>query len=319
MDWVKGHYDRVAVIAAAAFLFFTAVLVWRNAAQFSASFLALQAAPPPKPPKPPAKAIELETVAEKLHTPPQWTFSGRSGLFVPEKHFIDSNGLPATLQTTQIHPPVPNEWLEQFGLPIVDADVLTQDPDGDGFSNLDEWQGHTNPIDKNSHPDYVTKLKLKTFTEEPFRLVFSSSDETSGTVGINEIDMRQPTQFLRVGDHIAGTRFKIVKFTPKHELNPATGGEMDVSELQLENEETHEQLTLIKEKIAMSPESVATFSYSWPASQPPREFQVRKDQEFSLKPQEEIKYKLIDVQPTKAVIVNTGKPTEPIEIGLLAP
>jgi hypothetical protein len=317
MDWIRANYERVAVIAAATFLFLTAVLVWRNASQFGTHFLALQAAPPPKQPKPPGKAVELETAAEKFHQPPQWTFRGRSGLFVPEKHFIGSNGLPATLQTTQIHPPVPNEWLDQFGLPIADADVLTQDPDGDGFTNLDEWQGHTNPIDKNSHPDYVSELKLKAFTEEPFRLKFSSAD--GETFGINTIDLRAPTQFLKVGDRIAGTSFKIVKFTEKHEVNPATSGDVDVSELLLEHEETKEQLTLIKEKIAISPESVATFSYSWPASQPAREFQVRKDQEFSLKPQDDIRYKLIDLQPTKAVIVNTHKPNERIEIGLLPP
>jgi hypothetical protein len=317
MDWIRANYERVAVIAAATFLFLTALLVWRNASQFGTHFLALQAAPPPKQPKPPGKAVELETAAEKFHQPPQWTFRGRSGLFVPEKHFIGSNGLPATLQTTQIHPPVPNEWLDQFGLPIADADVLTQDPDGDGFTNLDEWQGHTNPIDKNSHPDYVSELKLKAFTEEPFRLKFSSAD--GETFGINTIDLRAPTQFLKVGDRIAGTSFKIVKFTEKHEVNPATSGDVDVSELLLEHEETKEQLTLIKEKIAISPESVATFSYSWPASQPAREFQVRKDQEFSLKPQDDIRYKLIDLQPTKAVIVNTHKPNERIEIGLLPP
>ena len=85
---------------------------------------------------------------EKLKQPAQWTFSSRSGLFVPEKHFIGANGMPATLQTTEVHPPVPNEWLEQFDLPIADADVLTQDPDGDGFTNLEEWQNHTNPTDK---------------------------------------------------------------------------------------------------------------------------------------------------------------------------
>jgi hypothetical protein len=317
MDWIRANYERVAVIAAATFLFLTALLVWRNASQFGTHFLALQAAPPPKQPKPPGKAVELETAAEKFHQPPQWTFRGRSGLFVPEKHFIGSNGLPATLQTTQIHPPVPNEWLDQFALPIADADVLTQDPDGDGFTNLDEWQGHTNPIDKNSHPDYVSELKLKAFTEEPFRLKFSSAD--GETFGINTIDLRAPTQFLKVGDRIAGTSFKIVKFTEKHEVNPATSGDVDVSELLLEHEETKEQLTLIKEKIAISPESVATFSYSWPTSQPAREFQVRKDQEFSLKPQDDIRYKLIDLQPTKAVIVNTHKPNERIEIGLLPP
>jgi hypothetical protein len=313
MDWIKAHYDRVTLIAAVAFLFLTAVLIWQNATSFSKNFMAAQTAPAPKKPMPPGKAVELDAAAQKLLQPPQWTFSGRSGLFVPEKHFLGANGLPATLQTTQVHPPVPNEWLEQFGLPIADADVLTQDPDGDGFTNLDEWQGHTNPIDKNSHPDYLTKLKLKAFTVEPFRMMFSSWVED--TYAINTIDLKQPTQFLKVGDTIPGTRFKIVKFTEKY-LADKYGTNADVSELLLEHVETKEHLTLVKEKVAISPESVATFAYLWGER---REFEVRKDQEFSLKPQEEIKYKLIDVQPTKAVIVNNQKPNEPIEIGLLGP
>src|SRR5437588_6736407 len=168
MTWIRANYDRVAVFAAAFFLFVSALIITKNAWQFGES-LGLQTAPAPKPAAPPPKAFELEQATEKLKQPAQWTMSSRSGLFVPEKHFIGANGLPATLQTTQVHPPVPNEWLEQFNLPIADADVLSQDEDADGFTNLEEWQGHTNPIDKNSHPDYLTKLKLKAFTEEPFR------------------------------------------------------------------------------------------------------------------------------------------------------
>lgn len=281
--------------------------------QFNAEFTALQTAPPPRPASPPAKAVELETASKKIEQAPQWTFGGRSGLFVPEKHFIGANGMPATLQTTEVHPPVPNEWLEQFGLPIAEADVLNQDPDNDGFTNLDEWQGHSNPTDKNSHPDYVAKLKLKSAAEEPFRLMFSSW--VGDTFAINAIDLKEPTQFLKVGDTIKGTRFKIVKFTEKYQPDKY-GTNVDLSELTLEHEETKQQLILTKEKVAVSPESVATFVYTWGER---REFQVRKDQEFSLKPEEQIKYKLIDVQPAKAVIVNTQKPDAPIEIGPLPP
>lgn len=318
MDWIKAHYDRVLVIAAALLLLLTGVAIWQNATNFSTNFVAAQAAPPPKQPKPPGKAGELQDATQKLQTPPQWTFSGRSGLFVPEKHFIGANGFPATLQTTQVHPPVPNEWLEQFGLPIADADVLAQDADSDGFNNLDEWQGKTNPTDKNSHPDYLAKLKLKAFKEEPFRLMFSSwvSDGAGGqTFGVNAIDLKLPTQFAKVGELVGGTRFKIVKFAEKYQADKY-GTNIDVSELTLEHELTKEQLTLVKEKVAISPESVATFVYLWGER---REFEVRKDQEFSLKPQENIKYKLIDVQPTKAVIVNIQKPNDPIQIGPLGP
>jgi len=38
-----------------------------------------------------------------------------------------------------------------------------------------------------------------------------------------------------------------------------------------------------------------------------------------LKPVEQIRYKRVNVQPAKAVIVNTQKPNAPIEIGFAAP
>ena len=314
MDWIKAHYDRVALVAAATFLFICAISIWWSAAQFGNKLAAQQqAAPPPKAASPPGKAVELDRAAEKLQQPAQWKFGGRSGLFVPEKHFIGSDNLPATLQTTVVHPPVPNQWFEQFGLPVENADALDEDPDSDGFTNLDEWKGQTNPTDKDSHPDYLTKLSLESATEEPFRFMFSSW--VGDTFAINSIDQSEPTQFLKKGDTIRGTAFKIVKFTEKYQPNQY-GTNLDVSELLLEHAATKEQLTLVKENVAMSPESVATFVYTWGGR---REFEVRKDQEFSLKPLEEIKYKLVDVQSNKAVIINTQKPNQPIEVGPAAP
>src|SRR5207244_4145416 len=86
---------------------------------------------------------------------------------------------------------------------------LDQDADNDGFTNLEEWQASTDPTDKNSHPDYTTKLHLVSATEEPFAYIFAS--RIGDTFGINAIDLSEPTQFLKVGDVIRGTDFKIVK------------------------------------------------------------------------------------------------------------
>ncbi len=312
MNWIRANYDRLAILGGALFLLLCAFFIWRSAASFNENFTSLNAGPP-KPAAPTEKALELAAAAQKLTRPPQWTFGGRSGLFVPEKHFIGANGMPATLQNTQVHPPVPNEWLDQFGLPIAEADVLTQDADSDGFTNLEEWQNHTNPTDKESHPPFIAKLKLKSFNREPFRLVFAS--RTGETFGINTSDLKEPTQFLKAGELIRGTKFKIVKFTEKSAPNQY-GTDVDVSELTIENEETKEQLNLVKEKIMISPESVGTFVYLWGE---PREMQIKKDQEFSLPPQTEIKYKLVDVQPDKAVIVNMQKPDERIEVAPFIP
>src|SRR6266487_1117399 len=312
VDWIKTNYDRAALIVAALFLFICALSIWWNAIQFGNRLV------PPQPPRPkaasqPPVAVELDHASEQLQNSPQWKASTRSGLFVPEKHFIGADGLPATLQNTQVHAPVPNDWFEKYGLPIEDADALDQDPDKDGFTNLDEWQGNTDPTKKDSHPDYATKLHLLSATEEPFRYVFSS--RTQNQFGINTIDLSEPTQFLKVGDVIRGTDFKIVKFTEKRERNQY-GTNEDISELFLEHQGTHVQVTLVKGEVATSPQSVATFVYTWRGRQ---EFEVRKDQEFSLKPMEEIKYKLVDVQPAKAVIINTQKPNQPIEVGPAPP
>ena len=134
-------------------------------------------------------------------------------------------------------------------------------------------------------------------------------------VGINDIDQSEPTQFLKVGDVIRGTDFKIIKFTENKERNEY-GMKMDASELLLEHQQSHAQVTLVKGKLATSPQSVVTVVYTWGGR---KEFEVRKDQEFSLKPMEEIKYKLIDVRPDKAVIVKTQDPSVPIEIGFASP
>ena len=312
MDWVRTHYERVAVIVAALFLAISSALILQSALSFSENFAATQSAPPPKTAAPPAKAVELEHALQKLRQPPLWTATGRSALFVAEKYFIGPNGLPATLQTTEVHPPVPNEWFEQFGLAITDADALTQDPDNDGFNNLEEWQGKTNPTDAKSHPPYVSKLKLKSYAQEPFKLVFASWVEN--TYAINTSDLKEPTQFVKLGDPIRGTKFKVAKFTEKHQPD-RFGTDQDVSELTLENIDTGEQINLVKEKIMTSPQSVATFAY--PLANPP-EFSKKKDEEFSLPPENEIKYKLVDVQPAKAVIVNL-KTNERIEVGPITP
>lgn len=315
MNALRAHYDRIAVAAGAFFLLLCAFFIWQRATGFAANFASLPLSGPPKAAIPTDHALAVQSALEKLSAPPQWTFGGRSGLFVPEKHFIGPDGLPATLQTTEVHPPVPNEWLEQHGLPITEADVLTQDPDGDGFNNLEEWEGKTIPMEKDSHPPFVAKLKLKSFNREPFRLVFAS--HAGGSFGINTSDLKAPTQFVRMGDvlTVGDAKFKLVNFTPKSETNQQ-GGEVDVSELTLENTSTKERVVLVKEKVMISPESIGTFVYTWGT---PRELVIKKDEEFSLPPESGTRYKMLDVQAGRAVIVDTQKPEERIEIGPLNP
>ncbi len=314
MEWLRTNYDRAAALAAALFLILCALFILLGASGFSERLSALQNVPSPNSRIPAGKGPEITKALERLRAPTQWTAPGRSGLFVPEKHFIGADGQPATLRNTLLHPPVPNDWLEDFGLPTTEADVLVQDPDSDGFTNLDEWNGQSNPVDKESHPPYTFKLKLRSYAKEIFPLIFSSS--IGDTYAINNVDRGKPTQFLHLGQTVGGTNYKLTKYTEKFATDKY-GTMIDISELTLEQADTHDIVVLVKEKRATSPESVANFLYDWGGVE--RSFAVQKDQDFSLKPREEIKYKLLDVQSDKAIIIDTQKPNEKIEIGPAKP
>ncbi len=77
-----------------------------------------------------------------------------------------------------IHPPIPNVWFQENGLSDVLrlSDALTQDPDGDGYTIIEEFEAKTNPKDPNSHPLLITKLKPTKFSASGYMIVFSSDD-----------------------------------------------------------------------------------------------------------------------------------------------
>ena len=157
---------------------------------------------------------------------------------------------------------MPNEWLEQFNLPIADADVLSRIRTGTDSPTWMSGRGTTNPTDKDSHPAYLTKLKMKVVSAGAISYQISLPgrrghvrDQHERPEGADAISQdrrhysRDPIQDREIHGEIRGEQ--------------STARPYDVSELMLEHEETKEQLTLVKEKVAISPESVATFVYTW--------------------------------------------------------
>ena len=212
MDWLKKNYERALLIVGIAVLLVSAFCIFRRAAGFQSQFAELQSHPAQRPASPPGKAKEAEDALQKCVSRRNGPSAGMPGFF--SRKTFHRYGRTARNPANHRSASAGAERMDRaIRLPIADADVLEQDPDGDGFNNFEEWQGHTNPTDRNSHPDYLTKLKLKSFSEEPFRLVFAS--RTEDTFGINTIDLKQPTQFVKIGDTIAGTHFRVAKFREK--------------------------------------------------------------------------------------------------------
>jgi len=318
MDWFKKHYDRVALLLLAAVLLGSSVYMFFGVQEFPARFAAILKEVKHGDTATTFETEALERAQASILNPTKWDPEHPGSLFISRKYvgkydlvlereiLID----PFEPGSSPLHPPVPNSWFQKHGLAdkILEHDLLQQDPDDDGFNILEEYLGDTDPRDANSRPCYTTKLRLLKFVRIPFRLIFQAYDD--GDFQINTVDVRQPTQFVKMGDVIEGTKFKVVKFEKKSVYNDKIEMDKDVSELTVEHTETGLQVVLVLEKVTNSPDQYADFAFLWKDSKP---FRVKKDGTFSLKPEPDVKYKLIDIKDAEAVIFNI-KTSEEIKI-----
>lgn len=65
---------------------------------------------------------------------------------------------------------IPNWWLYENGLDLTRDDVAATDFDGDKFTNLEEFEGGSNPRDPDSRPPFYAKLRLVEVIEVPYEL-----------------------------------------------------------------------------------------------------------------------------------------------------
>lgn len=318
MDWIKKNYDRFTLLLLAVVLLVSSACVIWLTHGFSDRFAPVLAPVTHGKKSDSQDTAALEQAKASLAKPTAWG-EHPAHLYVSEKYVALQDSASARKSlialfrkgSKPVHEPVLNEWFLKNGLDgqILESDVLQQDPDKDGFTNLDEWKGETNPQDPASHPPYLTKLRLKTYMQTPFRMTFGGTDD-DGNFQINTKDVNQPTQFVKLGDTISGTKFKVVKFEKKAAFKQAIQAEEDVSELTVEHLETGVQTPLVLKIEKNIPDHYARFAYLWDNT----EFSVKKEQRFFLKPEREVEYKLIDINPNEAVIVNLKTGSDPIKV-----
>ncbi|SRR5581483_3569172 len=310
MDWIKKNYDQAILSLVALVLLAMSGLLFWDALNFSDTFASIRGEVPHNDKIPPLETTPIDNAQAALTKPPTWT--GHPGsLFVSDKYIVkDGQLVDPRSSNVQLHAPVPNTWFFDHNLDILDTDVLNEDPDGDGFTNLDEWKNikgdgsdATDPQDKNSHPAFVTKLRLVKAIQTRFRLLFAAYDGDPAkpdtlTFQINTLDVHQPTQFRKLGEQIENTKFKVTKFDHKVITDQSTGAEKDVSELTVQNTETGDEVTLVLNTIVNSPDSYALFKFLLDGSQ----FPVKKDKTFTLKPEPAVTYKLVDIKDAEALI-----------------
>ncbi len=289
MDILKQHSEKLILLVAALVLLAASVLVFLNVSQFNTSVDALSDPAINKKPPPELSTELLDSAQQMAAEPSQW--QSERPLLVSRPYILVDGNLVSVEDddTIKIHDPVPNKWFRDYGLDLLDIDILERDSDGDGFSNLDEWQGGTEPNNKESRPAYFTKLRLESYQQQNNRFMFAQ--RTGDTFQIETIDIDQPSQFLRLGATISGTNYEIIKFEEKFEENPATGGQKNVSELTIREKETGRELVLQIDVVANDPDSSAVIRDLWAG----QSFNVEQGAQFALEQEPEVTFELVNV------------------------
>lgn len=324
MAWIKQNYDRFLLAVFALVLLICAGLLINNARGYNEVFKSLSDQVPKNTKLPPVPEKDIAEKQQQLTTPAVWqprmvNSTNNRPILLPlfrSTPIIDNNGVAVPLDgSIVLHQPIPNDWLTDHKQDLLATNVLEQDADGDGFSTLDEWNWdpktdpkdpHTDPNDKNSHPPYYTKLYLKRFVHVPFHLRFESKN--GETFFINNTDSDEiPTQTAKMGGTVTlgKFKFKLTKFEPK--FDKSQGFNKDVSELTLTNIDTQQQVVLPKGEDVDSPTTYAVLNYTWMNL---KEFAVQRDGEFTLAPENNVKYKVVELSDTDVKVLKVDENKE---------
>lgn len=74
-----------------------------------------------------------------------------------------------------IHPPIPNSWWLENRIDPGFADSPQRDEDGDGFTNIEEFESKTDPAERKDHPALIQKLRYVKYESIGYFLWFSSA------------------------------------------------------------------------------------------------------------------------------------------------
>jgi hypothetical protein len=315
MNWVKEKYD-ILILA------FATLLLVSNAAWIAMSRMepeAIQAGliAPKDNAIPPVNLDAIRQASALADSPSKWKAptdltagsAERGSLLVSRRYLLKDGKLidPLAEGSDQLHPPLTNDWLLANGLDYTDMNIKEKDADGDGFSNLEEFEKKTNPNDPKDAPASFNKLKFISFKPQPFHLLFmgdASGDGNDFQINFKNLKAAASTQHIKLGEQVKGAPYKIIKYEAKPGPNGinAVG---DLSELTVQNMETGDSIVLVFNKETNDPTSFGTFRNLLTPGD--KDLELKKGDEFTIKPDTR-KLKLIDITPTKAQIrdVSTG-------------
>jgi hypothetical protein len=205
---------------------------------------------------PPIEKVDI--AIKNIVTPPKmWTSPERANKLVPLNRSVilvlkDEQIYDLALPEPKLRDPMTNEFIVKHGLQYLLPTVANQDPDNDGFTNLEEFVGKTNPKDPGSMPPVTDKLFLVDRISNDYKILLRSSSPPFQVSTPNEekrrnwfVDPATPETSSFGGS--TGQRFRVEKFEKKTVPDPRLG-ELDASELTIVELVTNNKIVLVMKK-----------------------------------------------------------------------
>jgi hypothetical protein len=166
-SWLSKNYEKASIGGAAVAALGLALLGWSKVGQVKDDFSAVTKGDGYNDPAvagAPFVAKGMSSFARKLSWARGETDGRQVDLFTGIPLFIHHDAPDTAVDLIKgkvIHEPIPNTWWIQHRLDPGFADSPSLDPDGEGFTNLEEFEGKTDPTDAASHPPLIGKLKYE--------------------------------------------------------------------------------------------------------------------------------------------------------------
>ena len=211
-----------------------------------------------------------------------------------------------------VRPPVSNQWLIEHSLPFLNAAVLSQDSDNDGFSNLEEWETKTSPKDSNAHPPYAEKLYVLARKSKGYQLKFAAKPDAERFQIIREPTAawpRRETFIMRIGEISSDQQFRIDAY---EEIEKKVNGiDRDVSELKITYMPSSEKQVIQKNVAKVIPTYFGELSYDLGTVEPQY---IKEGDTFTLSNDQKNKYRLLKIEEDSAKISVESETGEEKEI-----
>lgn len=185
MSWIKENYEKAALGGAAVLLVGLGALTFMGGDKRpSSKARSYDHNDDPGTERLSTLVSALEVRASKAAVQPKVIDGREVDVFIGQALYqAEGQSQPVDLyESGPVHAGISNAWWREHGLDPTFANAPERDADKDGFTNREEFEALTNPVDPKSHPSLLTKLTGDSVEVFKMQMRWSVFDSESITI-----------------------------------------------------------------------------------------------------------------------------------------